>query len=64
MTEDTLPAAEPAETSPAPAEPVVIPGTTATPPVSISAAEHQLLADLKAEGHDLVVLFEAVKAKI
>lgn len=49
--------------TPAPAT-VTIPGTAITPPVNISADEHQLLADLKASGHDLGALLKDAISKI
>lgn len=73
MTEENQPIDPNAGTSvdalAAPLPTVEVPGTPATPPVTISAEEHQFIADLKAgkikEGvHDLVTLFEAVVAKI
>lgn len=54
--------ASPVITEPAPG--VLISGTSSTLPVSISADEHQLIADLKAAGHDLTVLFKDLVATL
>lgn len=43
---------------------VTIPATATTPAVSLSGDEHQLLADLKARGHDLTILFKDAIAKL
>lgn len=63
MTEDALPAETTPETL-ATNDPVIIAATAATPPVSISADEHQLIHDLKAAGHDLTVLYRDVVSKL